>query len=83
MPPNTMAMLRRHMERIRMLDGQIKAIEQARLERLEEKPDDKRNKMVFLLTRIFGLGVETSEQLVHEALYRDFSGHRRWPAMPG
>jgi transposase len=72
LPPNTVAMLRRHMERIRMLDGQIKAIEQARLQRLTEKPVDKCNKMVFLLTRIYGLGVETAEQLVHEILFREF-----------
>ena len=38
LPPNTMAMLRRHMERIRMLDEQIKAIEQARLAAPGGKP---------------------------------------------
>lgn len=72
LPPNTVAMLRRHMERLGILNGQIKAIEQARLQCLEEKPTDKLNKMIFLLTRIYGLGIETAVQLVHEALYREF-----------
>jgi transposase len=72
LPPNTVAMLRRHMERLRILNEQIKAIEEARLQRLEANPADKHNKMVFLLTRLFGLGLETAEQLVHEMLFRDF-----------
>ena len=54
-----------------MLKEQIKAIEQARLQRLEQNPADKFNDMVFLLARIIGLGVETAEQLVHEMLFRD------------
>src|SRR5271166_5621621 len=72
LPVNTIAMLRRHMERKRIVDEQIKAIEQARRQRLEQNPSDKRNAMVLLLTRIIGLGVETAEQLVHEILSRGF-----------
>jgi transposase len=72
LPPNTMAMLRRHMERMRAIDGQIKAIEQTRLQRLKRDPADKRNSMVLLLTRIIGLGIETANQLVHEILSRGF-----------
>ena len=71
LPVNTMAMLRRHMERKRVIDEQIKAIDQERLHRLERDPADKRNSMVLLLTRIVGLGRETAEQLVHEMLSRD------------
>ncbi len=71
LPVNTIAMLRRQMERKRMIEEQIKAIEQDRRQRLERDPTDKRNAMVLMLTRIIGLGVETAEQLVHEILSRN------------
>src|SRR5450759_4547056 len=71
LPPNAVAALRRHMERLRIINEQIKAIERARLQRLERDPADKMNAMVFLLVRIIGMGVETAEQLVHEILFRD------------
>jgi transposase len=69
-------MLKRHMERKRVIDEQIKAIEQARQQCLERDPADKRNAMVLLLTKIVGLGMETAEQLVHEILSRDFSDRK-------
>ena len=71
LPPNAVAALRRHMERLRIINEQIKAIERARMQRLERDHADKRNAMVFLLVRIIGMGVETAEQLVHEILFRD------------
>ena len=71
LPPNAVAALRRHMERLRIINEQIKAIERARMQRLERDPADKMNAMVFLLVRIIGMGVETAEQLVHEILFRD------------
>jgi transposase len=71
LPPYTVAMLRRLMERMRVINGQIKAIEQERLQRLEQDPANKRNAMVLLLTRIVGLGRDTAEQLVHEMLSRN------------
>jgi transposase len=70
LPPNAAAALRRHIEHFRLINGQIKAIEKARLQRLRQNPADKFNAMVFLLVRIIGLGVETAEQLVHEILSR-------------
>jgi len=76
LPSNTMAMLKRLMERKRVIDEQIKDIEQARQQRLERDPADKRNAMVLMLTKIVGLGIETAEQLVHEILSRDFSGRK-------
>ena len=72
LPLNTMAMLRRHMERKRIIEEQIKAIEQTRLQRLEQDPADKYNAMVLMLKRINGLGIETAEQLVREMLSREF-----------
>jgi len=71
LPPNAVAALRRHMERLRVTKEQIKAIEQTRLQRLQRDPADKSNAMVFLLGRIIGLGIETAEQLVHEILSRN------------
>jgi transposase len=70
LPPNTLDALQRDMERLKFIKNQIKAIEEARLQRLEQNPEEKRNRMVLLLTQIYGLGVETAEQLVHEALSR-------------
>jgi transposase len=71
LPLNTRAMLRRNMERKRMIDEQIKAIEQTRLERLEQNPSDKQNAMVLMLTQVVGLGVETAELLVREIFSRN------------
>jgi len=71
LPPNAAAALRRHIEHFRLINGQIKVIEKARLQRLRQNPTDKFNAMVFLLVRIIGLGVETAEQLVHEIMFRN------------
>ena len=71
LPPNAVAALRRLMDRFRVVKEQVKAIEQTRLQRLEQDPADKMNAMVFLLVRIIGMGVETAEQLVHEILFRN------------
>jgi transposase len=70
-PPNAIAVLRRHMERFRVIKEQMKMIEQTRLQRLQRDPAEKFNAMVFLLVRIIGLGLETAEQLVHEILSRN------------
>lgn len=71
LPPNTVAALRRHMERLGVIHEQIKTIERTRLQHLQRNPADKFNAMVFLLVRIIGFGVETAEQLVHEILSRN------------
>ena len=71
LPPNTVAALRRQMERFSAIKEQIKAIERTRLQRLQRDPAEKFNAMVFLLVRIIGLGLETAEQLVHEILSRN------------
>jgi transposase len=86
LPPNAAAALRRHIEHFRLINGQIKIIEKARLQRLQQNPTDKFNAMVFLLVRIVGLGVETAEQLVHEILsrkLRDRKAVARYAGMTG
>ncbi len=70
LPPNTMAALRRDMERLAFIKEQIKTIEQARLQHFEEKTEDLANKMVGLLVQIYGLGLETADLLVRELLSR-------------
>ena len=70
LPPNTIAALRRDMERLKIIKEQIKAIEQARLQQFEQKPEALANRMVYLLVRIYGLGLETADLLAHELLSR-------------
>ena len=71
LPSNAVAALQRQMGRFRLINEQIKAIEQVRLQCLQRDPAEKFNAMVFMLVRIIGLGVETAEQLVHEILSRN------------
>jgi transposase len=70
-PAQTLAELRRELARLALLREQIKAIEQARLRRLEETPDEGPHPMVRLLVRVVGVGVETADMLVREALCRN------------
>ena len=75
-PPNTLDELRRDMARLAVVRGQIKEIEQARLERLEQAPQEGPNAMVRLLARIVGVGVETADMLVREVLSRNLRDRR-------
>jgi transposase len=50
-PPNMLAELRRDMERRRLISDQIRQIEDARLERIEQAPGDGPHAMVRLLAR--------------------------------
>src|SRR3989454_4331331 len=58
------------MARLRLLISQIKEIENARQERLEQEPEAGPHAMVRLLARIVGVGIETADMLVHEVLLR-------------
>jgi transposase len=75
-PPNTLAELRRDMERRRLISNQIRQIEEARLKHLEQAPNDGPHAMVRLLARVIGVGVETADMLVHEVLSRDMHDRR-------
>ena len=75
-PPNTQAELRRDMTRLRMINDQIAAIEQARLERLEQPPQSGPDAMVRLLAQVIGVGIETADMLVHEVLSRNLRDRR-------
>src|ERR1035441_5823008 len=75
-PPNTSAELRRDMERRRLVSDQIRQIEEARLERIEQAPSDGPHAMVRLLARVIGVGIETADMLVHEVLSRNLRDRR-------
>jgi len=75
-PPNTLAELRRDMERRRLVRDQIRQIEAARLERLEDAPCAGPHAMVRLLARVIGVGIETADMLVHEVLSRNMRDRR-------
>jgi transposase len=76
LPPNTLAELRRDMARLRFVLGQIEEIETTRLQRLDHAPHERSHAMVRLLARVVGVGVETADMLVHEALSRDLRDRR-------
>ncbi len=75
-PPNTLAELRRDMAHLRFVNEQIKLIEQARVERLQQVPQEKSNAMVLELERARGIGIETADMLVHEVFSRDLRDRR-------
>jgi transposase len=75
-PPNTLAELRRDIERRRLVREQIRQIEDARLDRLDQAPCDGPHAMVRLLGRVMGLGIETADMLVQEVLARDLRDRR-------
>ena len=75
-PPNTLAELRRDMERRRLISDQIRQIEDARLERIEQATGDGPHAMVRLLARVIGVGIETADMLVQEGLARNMRDRR-------
>lgn len=75
-PPNTLAELRRDLARLAILREQIKDIEQARLQHLEDAPQSGPNTMVRLLASVIGLGIETACLLVQEVFSRDLRDRR-------
>ena len=76
LPPNTLLELRRDMARLRFVMDQIKQVEEARAQRLEQPPQEKSHAMVRLLARVIGVGIETADMLVHEVLARNLRDRR-------
>ncbi len=71
LPPNTLSEMRRDLARLTLLREQIKAIEAARLERLEQQSASAGpHAMVRLIAPVVGVGIETADMLVHEILSR-------------
>jgi len=76
LPPNTLRELRRDMARLRFVMDQIKEVEEARAERLEQAPQERTHAMVRLIARVIGVGIETADMLVHEILSRKLRDRR-------
>ena len=76
LPPNTLAERRREMARLRFVIGQIREIEAARLEQLEQHPEQGPHAMVRLLAQVIGIGIETADMLVPEILSRAWRDRR-------
>ena len=76
LPPNTLLELRRDMARLRFVMDQIKEVEDARAQRLEQAPQEKTHAMIRLIARVIGVGIETADMLVHEILSRQLRDRR-------
>jgi transposase len=75
-PSNTLAELRRDMERRSFICEQIRKIEEERIEHLKQAPNTGANVMVRLLARVIGIGIDTADLLVHEVLLRSMRDRR-------
>jgi len=75
-PPNMLDEMKRDLANLASLREQIKAIEQARLERLEQAPKSRTNAMVRMLASIVGVGIETADRLVNEVFLRNLRDRR-------
>src|SRR5215468_5567418 len=76
LPPHTLDELRRDQERLALVRAQIKAIEQAREQRLQQAPAQDWNAMILFLARVVGLGIDTADTLVQEVFRRAFRDQR-------
>ena len=73
---DTFSELRRDMARLRFVMDQIKEVEEARAQRLEQVPQEKTHAMVRPIARVIGVGIETADMLVHEILSRQLRDRR-------
>ncbi len=71
-----LAEIRRDMARLAWVRAQVNAIEQTRLERLQQAPATGPHAMVRLLARVIGIGIETADMLVQEVLSRNLRDRR-------
>ena len=89
LPQNTLAELRRHLARLRIVRDQIRAVEQERLRKLAVAPAAEKKSphaMVRLIARVLGVGVETADMLVNEIFsrhWRDRKAVARYAGLTG
>jgi len=76
LPANTLAELQRDLTRLRLVRDQMRQIEQQRLQRLSQAPQEGSHPMVLLLAKVLGIGIETADMLVHEVLSRNLRDER-------
>jgi transposase len=75
-PKNTLAEMRRDMDRLQVVKRQIKEIEKTRAKRLSKEPSEQRAAMVQQLGRVVGVGIETADMLVQEVFSREIRDRR-------
>ena len=75
-PANMLREMNHDLARLAFIRAQMKATEQARLERIEDHPSAENNPMVLMLARIVGIGIETADMLVRELLSRNLRDRR-------
>jgi transposase len=75
-PPNTMGELQREMAHYRFINDQIRQIEKTRFTQLKQGPQRGLNAKIWQLQRVKGVGLETSDMLVNEVLWRDVRDQR-------
>lgn len=75
-PPNTLAEIRRAMDRLAIVRGQIEAIDKQRDEKIAQDKNTQHHAMVGQLATIRGLGVDTADMLVGELFFRDIPNRR-------
>jgi transposase len=87
LPQNTLAELRRHLARLRVVRDQIRAVERERLRKLAQAPAaESSHAMVRLIARVLGVGVETADMLVNEIFsrqWRDRKAVARYAGLTG
>ncbi len=83
LPPKTMEKLRRLMVQHRLLSDQMMEIEAARQQVMTIVDPNRIERMIQLLVRLVGLGVETATALVHEVFSRQFRDRKALAAFVG
>jgi transposase len=76
LPPQALAELARAMERRRVIQDQIAAIDAAQARRLAQAPEAGPHPMILILAKVIGVGIATAELLVREALSRGLRDRR-------
>ena len=66
----------RDLGRLRFIADQIAGIEAARVEPLQEQPDQGCHPMILLSARVIGVGIETADMLIQEVLSRKLRDRR-------
>jgi transposase len=75
-PPLSLAELTRELERLTLLQAQLRQLEKERRQRLNDAPDTPTHRMIAALARVHGLGLETAELLASEAFGRRLRDQR-------
>ncbi len=83
LPPKTMGKLRRLLAQHRLLSEQMKEIEAARQQVVTATDPDRIERMIQMLVRFVGLGVETATVLAHEVFSRQFRDRKALAAFVG